>query len=65
MSSLVAQARVLDTAMVNKLLNTKEVTITLPTEFDDEQLPEDFIIKINKRKIVGKNALACDEIIFN
>ena len=47
------------------LLNTKEVTIILPTEFDDEQLPEDFIIKINKRKIVGKNALACDEIIFN
>ncbi|MDD7913019.1 DUF4838 domain-containing protein [Polaribacter sp. MSW5] len=49
----------------NTILNTKEVTIILPTEFDDEQLTKKFIIKINKNKIDGKNALACDEIIFN
>ncbi len=46
-------------------LATKEVSINLPTEFDDEQLPKVFIVKINKRKRAGKNALACDEIIFN
>jgi hypothetical protein len=46
-------------------LATKEVSINLPTKFDDEQLPKVFIVKINKRKRAGKNALACDEIIFN
>jgi hypothetical protein len=46
-------------------LATKEVSIKLPTKFDDEQLPEIFIVKINKGNIAGKNALACDEIIFN
>ena len=47
------------------MLGTKEVTINLPTEFDNEQLPDNFIIKIGKLKLKGKNALACDEIIFN
>jgi hypothetical protein len=46
-------------------INTKEVTMILPTEFDHKQLPENFIIKITKGKINGKNSLACDEIIFN
>lgn len=47
------------------VLGTKEVTINLPTEFDNKQLPDNFIIKIGKLKLAGKNALACDEIIFN
>lgn len=47
------------------VLGTKEVTINLPTEFDNKQLPNNFIIKIGKHKLLGKNALACDEIIFN
>jgi hypothetical protein len=46
-------------------LETKEVSLTLPTEFDKEQLPKKFIVKVNKHNIVSKNALACDEIIFN
>ncbi|WP_435800382.1 DUF4838 domain-containing protein [Polaribacter sp.] len=46
-------------------LETKEVSLTLPTEFDKEQLPKKFIVKVNKLNIVSKNALACDEIIFN
>ena len=46
-------------------LAIKEVSLRLPTKFDDKQLPSTFIIKINKRSIAGKNALACDEIIFN
>ncbi len=49
----------------NIKLATKEVTILLPTEFDDEQLTDTFIIKINKQIVEGKNTLACDEIIFN
>lgn len=50
---------------VNVGLETKEVSILLPTEFDDEQLPKKFIVSVIKHNIVGKNALACDEIIFN
>lgn len=46
-------------------LATKEVMIKLPTQFDDEQLPDIFIIKINRGLVSRKNALACDEIIFN
>jgi hypothetical protein len=46
-------------------IGTKEVTIDLPTQFDDEQLPNTFILVIQKHNIVGKNALACDEIIFH
>lgn len=46
-------------------LATKEVFLRLPAESDYKQLPNTFIIKINKRSIAGKNALACDEIIFN
>ena len=46
-------------------LETKEVSMTLPTEFDKEQLPKKFIVKVNKPNTVSKNALACDEIIFN
>ncbi|APZ46805.1 hypothetical protein BW723_11145 [Polaribacter reichenbachii] len=46
-------------------LDTKEVSIELPTKFDDKQLPDSFIVKVKKRNIGGKNALACDEIIFN
>ena len=49
----------------NSTLQIKEVSIGLPTKFDDEQLPNTFIVKINKHNINGKNALACDEIIFN
>jgi len=41
------------------------VSIDLPSKFDDKQLPNIFIVKINKHNISGKNALACDEIIFN
>jgi hypothetical protein len=48
-----------------EILGTKEVSIDLPTQFDDEQLPKTFILMIKKHNIVGKNALACDEIIFN
>ncbi|MFY9242665.1 MAG: DUF4838 domain-containing protein [Polaribacter sp.] len=46
-------------------LTTKEVTIKLPTEFDDNQLSQEFIVRIKKQSIAGKNAIACDEIIFN
>ena len=46
-------------------LATKEVTVKIPSKFDDEQLPDTFILKINRRNIRGKNTLACDEIIFN
>ncbi|MGK0412969.1 MAG: hypothetical protein ACJA1B_001171, partial [Polaribacter sp.] len=46
-------------------LETKEVSLTLPTAIDYGQLPDKFIIKINRQTISGKNALACDEIIFN
>jgi hypothetical protein len=46
-------------------LGIKEISLRLPIEFDDKQLPSTFIVKINKRSIAGKNALACDEIIFN
>lgn len=46
-------------------LDIKEVSIELPTKFDDEQLSDSFIIKVKKQNIGGKNALACDEIIFN
>jgi hypothetical protein len=46
-------------------LDTKEVTIELPNSFDRKDLPDTFIVKISKSTIEGKNALACDEIIFN
>ena len=46
-------------------LDIKEVSIELPTKYDDKQLPGSFIVKVKKRNIGGKNALACDEIIFN
>lgn len=46
-------------------LATKEVSIILPTQFERKQLSNIFIVKINKNKFKGKNALACDEIIFN
>ncbi|MEN8703606.1 MAG: DUF4838 domain-containing protein [Polaribacter sp.] len=46
-------------------IGTKEITLNLPNTFDKKDLPEIFIIKINKSKRQGKNALACDEIIFN
>ncbi|WP_197026310.1 DUF4838 domain-containing protein [Polaribacter sp. Hel_I_88] len=47
------------------VLDTKEVSIDLPSEFDNKQLSDSFIIKVIKPIIAGKNALACDEIIFN
>ena len=47
------------------ILDTKEVSIDLPSEFDNKQLSDSFIIKVIKPIIAGKNALACDEIIFN
>ncbi|OIP47123.1 MAG: hypothetical protein AUK46_06360 [Flavobacteriaceae bacterium CG2_30_31_66] len=47
------------------LLNTKEVSIDLPTDFDNLQLPEYFKISIKRADVSGKNSLACDEIIFN
>ena len=46
-------------------LATKEISISLPTQFGKKQLPDIFIVKINRNNIKGKNALACDEIIFN
>ncbi|WP_405565970.1 DUF4838 domain-containing protein [Polaribacter sp. Asnod6-C07] len=46
-------------------LDIKEVSIELPTKYDDKQLPESFIVKVKKHNIGGKNTLACDEIIFN
>lgn len=46
-------------------LDTKEVSILLPEAYDNNQLPDIFIVKVSKSTIVGKNALACDEIIFN
>jgi hypothetical protein len=46
-------------------LATKEISISLPTQFTKKQLPDIFIVKINRNNIKGKNALACDEIIFN
>jgi len=46
-------------------LATKEMSINLPSKFDDEQLPDTFIVKISRSNVDGKNALACDEIIFN
>ncbi|MDG1396884.1 MAG: DUF4838 domain-containing protein [Polaribacter sp.] len=49
----------------DKLLETKEISIDLPAKMDDKQLPENFIVRVSKRVINGKNALACDEIIFN
>lgn len=47
------------------VLNTKEVSINLPTEYDNLQLPRYFKVVIKRATISGKNALACDEIIFN
>nr|WP_298993709.1 DUF4838 domain-containing protein [uncultured Polaribacter sp.] len=49
----------------NSKLDTKEITIDLPSKFDRNQLSESFFIKINRAEIEGKNAMACDEIIFN
>jgi hypothetical protein len=46
-------------------LARKEISLDLPTQFDDEQLPDTFIIKITRSTKTGKNALAADEIIFN
>ena len=50
---------------IAKKLETKEISIDLPKKLEDKQLPNDFIIKVNKHITDGKNALACDEIIFN
>ena len=47
------------------MLNTREITVNLPTKLDDKELPKTFILKIEKQKVKGKNALACDEIIFH
>jgi hypothetical protein len=47
------------------LLNTKEISIDLPSDYDKLPLPEYFKIVIKRAEISGKNALACDEIIFN
>lgn len=52
-------------AIDDTALATKEITLDLPTQFDDEKLPNTFILKITKSSTEGKNALACDEIIFN
>ena len=52
-------------ALEKTSLETKEVSIILPTEFDDKQLSNKFLVKIKKHNIDGKNTLACDEIIFN
>jgi hypothetical protein len=46
-------------------LDTKEISIDLPKKLDDIQLPDAFIIRVKKQNTAGKNALACDEIIFN
>ena len=50
---------------VTNALESKEISIELPKKFDDKQLPNNFIVRINKHIMNGKNALACDEIIFN
>ncbi len=52
-------------APVSDVLESKEISIKLPTSFDDKQLPNIFIIKVTKHNTDGKSALACDEIIFN
>ena len=49
----------------NSQLASKEITIDLPNRFDREKLSEDFYLKIYRSKNEGKNAMACDEIIFN
>ncbi len=46
-------------------LETRETSIELPKKLDDVQLPDSFLIKIHKQNTSGKNAMACDEIIFN
>lgn len=46
-------------------LDIKEISIQLPKKLDDIQLPDAFVIKVTKNKKTGKNAIACDEIIFN
>tara|TARA_R110002126_G_scaffold258482_1_gene401445 strand:- start:7381 stop:9552 length:2172 start_codon:yes stop_codon:yes gene_type:complete len=46
-------------------LETREISIELPKKLDDIQLPDSFIIKVTKNTTNGKNALACDEIMFN
>ena len=46
-------------------LATKEITIDLPNKYDSNQLTDTFYIKIHRSKNEGKNAMACDEIIFN
>ncbi|MAD98039.1 MAG: hypothetical protein CMB99_12000 [Flavobacteriaceae bacterium] len=43
----------------------KEFVLRLPTEYEDEQLSDEFIISIEKKRGIGKNTLAVDEIIFN
>ena len=50
---------------ISGLLESKEISIKLPSAYEDIQLPETFLVKVNKQKIKGKNAIACDEIIFN
>ncbi|WP_105045166.1 DUF4838 domain-containing protein [Polaribacter gangjinensis] len=47
------------------VLNTKEISIDLPSDYDKLPLPEYFKIVIKRAEISGKNALACDEVIFN
>ncbi|WP_439131619.1 DUF4838 domain-containing protein [Polaribacter sp.] len=46
-------------------IETRETSIELPKALDDVQLPNHFLIKIHKHSTKGKNAMACDEIIFN
>ena len=55
----------LNIALDNTNLATREISLDLPTPFDDERLPDTFILKITRSITEGKNALACDEIIFN
>lgn len=43
----------------------KEIIVALPNKYDDVDLPDEFIITIYRNKKTGKNALACDEVIFN
>ena len=48
-----------------KKLTKKEFILNLPTQYDDEQLSDEFFIIIEKNNKRGKNTLAVDEIIFN
>ena len=50
---------------VSDRLATKQISLELPNQFDRNQLTKDFYIKIYRSTNEGKNAMACDEIIFN